>query len=236
MRRLMFALLLANPAGLIAAGMDEAPPRVLMTTSMGEVTIELDREKAPIAVGNFLGYVERGDYDGTIFHRVIPGFMVQGGGHDPDLSLRTEGETIRNEADNGLRNETGTVAMARMSGIDSASRQFFINVNDNTHLDHKETSCTREDIADAEAARERGLYKPLSCANFGYAVFGRVVDGMDVVHAIEIVETASRDGHDDVPVEPVIIESITLLPDGEAQASAGRGVDAGEDEGEPARP
>ncbi len=234
MRRLFLALLLAIPALLHAADL-KAPPRVLMTTSMGEVTIELDREKAPIAVGNFLGYVERGDYDGTIFHRVIPGFMVQGGGHDPDMSLRTEGQTIRNEADNGLRNETGTVAMARMSGIDSASRQFFINVNDNTHLDHKETSCTREDIADVEAARERGLYKPLSCANFGYAVFGRVVEGMDVVHAIEIVETTSKDGHEDVPVEPVIIESIELLPDA-AAASAGRGVDAGEDEGESTSP
>lgn len=186
-------------------------PRVVLETSMGDVTLELDSEKAPVTVQNFLKYVERGAYDGTIFHRVIPGFMVQGGGYEPDLTLREDDSTVRNEADNGLKNLVGTVAMARMSEIDSASRQFFINVNDNAHLDHRETSCTREDMADVAAARDRGLYKPLTCDSFGYAVFGSVVDGMDVVHAIEIVETQSREDLDDLPVEPVVIESARVL-------------------------
>jgi len=189
---------------------DQAP-RVLMKTSRGDVVIELNREKAPVSVANFLGYVERGAYDGTIFHRVIPGFMVQGGGFDADMKERPEGETIRNEADNGLANTTGTIAMARLAEIDSASRQFFINVNDNTHLDHKRTSCTREQMADYREARTRGLMKPLTCEGFGYAVFGRVVEGMDVIAEIELVETHSQAGHRAVPVEPVTIESMTIL-------------------------
>lgn len=195
-----------------------AEPHVLMKTNMGDVVLELDQEKAPISVDNFLGYVERGDYDGTIFHRVIPGFMIQGGGHDPDMTMRRERQTIRNEADNGLKNVVGTVAMARMSGIDSAARQFFINVGENTHLDHKPTSCTREEVAEVQAARQQGRAKPLTCDGYGYAVFGRVVRGMDVVRDMEIRETTVRGGHRNVPVEPIVIESMTVIDDAGATA------------------
>lgn len=186
-------------------------PRVVMTTSLGDVVLELDEEKAPVTVANFLGYVRRGDYDNTIFHRVIPGFMVQAGGHTEDLTLLPEGPMIRNEADNGLTNLDGTIAMARMGEIDSASRQFFINVADNPHLDHKPTSCTREERAEVEQARARGLMKPLTCDSFGYAVFGRVVEGMDVIREIELVETRSVDEMDDVPVEPLIIRAMRVV-------------------------
>jgi len=185
--RVLFCLLLA--ASVLAA---EAEPRVRMETSLGGVVLELNRDKAPKTVANFIGYVERGDYDGTIFHRVIPGFMVQGGGLEPDMTIRPDHGTVRNEAD-------------------SASREFFINVDDNTHLDHKPTSCTREEVADVEAARAKGLAKPLTCDSYGYAVFGRVVEGMDVIRDIEFVETTSRDGRNNVPVEPVVIESMKLL-------------------------
>lgn len=192
------------------AAADDAP-RVLMKTTMGDIVIELVPTEAPVSVRNFLGYVERGDYDGTIFHRVIPGFMIQAGGHEPSMDIRADGEMIHNEADNGLKNVTGTLALARSEEIDSASRQFFINVSDNTHLDHKPSSCTREDEAARAVARERGLFKPRTCDSFGYAVFGRVVDGMDVVRDIEIVETTSKAGHGDVPVEPIVIESMVVL-------------------------
>ncbi len=188
-----------------------AKPSVLMKTTFGEVLIELEPQLAPVSVENFLGYVRRGDYDGTVFHRVIPGFMVQGGGHDPDMTLRPDGDTILNEADNGLANVTGTIAMARMAEIDSASRQFFINVNDNTHLDHKSTSCTREQVASVAAARQKGLYKPLACDSYGYTVFGRVVGGMGVIERIAGVETRTVGGHRDVPLEPVLIESVVLI-------------------------
>ncbi len=207
MRWLAAAVLLTVSLNLSARDF----PVVVIETSLGDITIQLEHRRAPITVQNFLGYVERGDYDGTIFHRVIPGFMVQGGGFHPDMTLRPEGQMIRNEADNGLNNIQGTVAMARTSAIDSASNQFFINVDNNLHLNHKPTSCTREQVASVEAAREKGLFKPLSCDSFGYAVFGQVIDGMDVVRAIEIVETSSKDGHDDVPVDPVIIETVRVV-------------------------
>lgn len=153
---------------------------VVMTTSHGEITIELDAEKAPITVENFLAYVDEGFFDGTIFHRVIPGFMVQGGGMTEDMIQKKGHAPIKNEADNGLKNLRGTLAMARTADVNSATSQFFINLKDNAFLDH-------------------------GSRDFGYAVFGRVIEGMDVVDAIAAVQTGNRGMHQDVPVEPVTI-------------------------------
>ena len=202
-KRLLPALLLCVSLGALADA-----PKVVITTNLGKITVQLNPEKAPVTVKNFLAYVDKGEYDGTIFHRVIPGFMIQGGGLTRDLTPRPEGEAIHNEADNGLKNTVGTIAMARMNDIDSATRQFFINVADNTHLDHTPQSCTRKDMDEYAKARERGLYKPMTCKNFGYAVFGHVVSGMDVVHRIEGVATQAKGGYQNLPVEPVVIESI----------------------------
>lgn len=152
---------------------------VVLTTSLGEITIALDAEKAPISVKNFLDYVDAQFYDGTIFHRVIKGFMVQGGGFTPDMQQKTTRAPIRNEADNGLKNVRGSLAMARTQVKDSATAQFFINLVDNTFLDH-------------------------GSRDFGYAVFGQVVQGMDVVDRIAEVKTARGD----VPVEQVIILNV----------------------------
>ena len=156
---------------------------VEMTTSAGTLRIELDDAKAPLSTANFLGYVNAGHYDGTVFHRVIKGFMVQGGGFAPGMKQKpTQGE-IRNEANNGLKNEQYTLAMARTSAPHSASSQFFINTTGNTFLNHS-----------SESAQ-----------GWGYAVFGKVVEGMDVVDQIERVATGNRGGHGDVPVEDVLI-------------------------------
>ena len=154
-------------------------PVVVMSTSKGDVTMELFEDKAPISVKNFLRYADEGFYDGTIFHRVIKGFMVQGGGMDAQGRQKPTHEAIKNEAANGLKNRRGTLAMARTPEVDSATAQFFINTVDNDGLDH--------------GARD-----------FGYAVFGRVTAGMDVVDQIE----AARTGRGDVPVEPIVIKSI----------------------------
>ncbi|MBM5812225.1 MAG: peptidyl-prolyl cis-trans isomerase [Gammaproteobacteria bacterium] len=151
-------------------------------TSLGTITVELDPESAPITCENFLRYVDASHFDGTIFHRVIPGFMIQGGGFDADLEQKDTGPPIRNEAANGLRNRRGALAMARTSDLHSATAQFFINLVDNAFLDHRP-------------------------GNFGYAVFGRVSDGMEVVDAIAGVATGRQRGHDDVPLEPVIVHS-----------------------------
>ena len=196
-------------ATAFAVGAFAAPPSVVIDTSMGKITVQLDPDKAPVSVKNFLAYVNKGAYDGTIFHRVIPGFVIQGGGLTPDLkSLPDDGQPIHNEADNGLRNVTGTIAMAREEAIDSATRQFYINTGNNANLDHTPQSCTRKQMASIMAARERGLYKPMTCKTFGYAVFGQVVKGMNVVRKIEAVPTHSAGGMADVPVKPVIINSI----------------------------
>lgn len=158
--------------------------RVTMTTSEGEITIELDEANAPISAKNFLEYTDNGDYDGTIFHRVIEGFMIQGGAFEPDMTQRPSREPITNEWQNGLSNEKYTLAMARLGNQpDSATSQFFINVADNAFLDQPRDGA-------------------------GYAVFARVVEGHDVVDRIKDVKTTSRGGHDDVPAEPVIIESV----------------------------
>ncbi|HEY6007477.1 MAG TPA: peptidylprolyl isomerase [Geobacteraceae bacterium] len=167
---------------------EEKNPTVCMETSHGTITIELFKDKAPISVRNFLSYVKEGFYDGTIFHRVIKSFMIQGGGFDADMNQKKTKFAIKNEAANGLSNKRGTLAMARTAVVDSATAQFFINVVDNTFLDH------------------RGKTPDL----FGYAVFGQVTEGMDVVDAIKEVKTANRGGHGDVPVEPVVITSVKV--------------------------
>ena len=161
---------------------------VTMETNKGVITLELDREKAPDSVENFVTYAKSGHYDGTIFHRVIPGFMIQGGGFDSSMKQKETNPPIKNEAANGLKNDKGTVAMARTNVPDSATSQFFINVKDNDFLNH--TSPTPQ--------------------GWGYAVFGKVTDGMDVVESIENVATANKGGQQDVPVSDVIIEKVTI--------------------------
>ena len=156
---------------------------VEMTTSAGTLRIELDDAKAPLSTANFLSYVNAGHYDGTVFHRVIKGFMVQGGGFAPGMKQKPTHGEIRNEANNGLKNEHYTLAMARTSAPHSASAQFFINATDNTFLNHSSESPQ----------------------GWGYAVFGKVVEGKDVVDQIERVATGNRGGHGDVPVEDVLI-------------------------------
>ena len=157
---------------------------VKLHTNFGEITLELDAEKAPITVANFLEYVNSGFYDNTIFHRVIDGFMIQGGGMEPGMSQKPTNETIKNEADNGLLNKNYTVAMARTSSPHSASSQFFINVADNDFLN----------------------FTSPNGAGWGYCVFGKVVGGTEVVDKIKKVKTGNKAGHQDVPVEDVIIE------------------------------
>jgi cyclophilin family peptidyl-prolyl cis-trans isomerase len=152
-------------------------------TSLGGFTLELDADKAPITVANFLTYVDEGFFDGLIFHRVIPGFMIQGGGLSSDMEQKKGKAPIKNEAANGLQNKRGTVAMARTGVVDSATSQFFINLTDNGFLDHQ------------------------GPANFGYAVFGKVVDGLDTIDRIAKEKTGRRRGHDDVPVSDVVIHS-----------------------------
>lgn len=209
-------------AALVAANAWAGGPEVQIDTTMGKITVELDADKAPITVRNFLSYVDQGAYDGTVFHRVIPGFMIQGGGLDKDLKSLPEGETIHNEADNGLGNVTGTIAMAREDAIDSATRQWFINVVDNPHLDHSRQSCTRKQMESIAEAQAKGLFKPQTCKSFGYAVFGHVVSGMDVVHAIEQVPTHSANGFDDVPVTAVVINHVTRVTAKSPAAPAGK--------------
>ena len=164
---------------------------VLMQTNFGDITIELNYEKAPITAANFEQYVRDGFYDGVIFHRVIDGFMVQGGGFDVSMDQKETRAHIENEADNGLKNDEGTLAMARTMDPHSASAQFFINVGDNAFLNH-----TGKDSQ-----------------GWGYAVFGKVVEGMDVVNTIKKVATTSKSGHQDVPADPVVIDSATMIED-----------------------
>ncbi|CAL9649034.1 peptidylprolyl isomerase [Streptomyces lavenduligriseus] len=162
---------------------------VELNTSAGRIVLELNDAEAPKTVENFLAYVRSGHYDGTIFHRVISDFMIQGGGFTPDMQQKSTLAPIQNEADNGLKNDNYTVAMARTNDPHSATAQFFINVKDNAFLNH--TSKTPN--------------------GWGYAVFGRVTEGQDVVDAIKGVKTGSSRGHQDVPVQPVVIESAKIL-------------------------
>ncbi|HIJ82756.1 MAG: Peptidylprolyl isomerase [Magnetococcales bacterium] len=161
-----------------------AHPMVTLSTSLGEIVLELDEVKAPITVKNFLEYLDSGFYNDTIFHRVIPGFMIQGGGMTPSMDEKPNRSPIKNEADNGLSNDRGTIAMARTQVKDSATSQFFINVADNTFLNH-------------------------GSRDFGYAVFGKVVKGMEIVDAIAKVKTGRKAGQSDVPLEPIAIQSAT---------------------------
>ncbi|MFV2081459.1 MAG: peptidylprolyl isomerase [bacterium] len=161
---------------------------VTIETSKGIIVAELDQEKAPVTVDNFLTYTREGHYDGTIFHRVISGFMIQGGGITADMNDKSTHKPITNEADNGLKNLRGTLTMARTSQINSATSQFFINLVDNAFLEHRDKSAQ----------------------GYGYAVFGRVIEGIDVVDAIAGVETGSVGGYSDVPVESVVINKVIV--------------------------
>ena len=165
-----------------------ALPVVVLATSLGNIKVQLNSQAAPVTVANFLSYVNSGFYANTIFHRVIPGFMIQGGGFTANLQQKATNAPIVNEAANGLSNKRGTVAMARTADINSATSQFFINVVDNTGLDHVDNTA----------------------ANYGYAVFGTVIDGMDVVDQIVAVTTSTQSGMANVPVTPVVINSITV--------------------------
>lgn len=200
---------------LLGSSLAVAEVQVAIKTNLGDITLALDDENAPVTVANFLRYVDDDGYDETVFHRVVSGYVIQGGRYKMDLSDTTESSMIRNEADNGLKNLRGTIAMARYDEIDSASKSFFINLDDNAFLDHAPDSCTRADEKKAAELRERGVYKPATCRSFGYAVFGKVVSGMDVVDLIEMSETRAVATFDDVPVNPVIIMSIKRLADGE---------------------
>ena len=173
----------ATPAASGAAQAKGGKTMVVIETSKGTIKVELDGDKAPITVANFLTYTDEGFFDGTIFHRVIDGFMIQGGGFDANMQQKKTHDPIKNEADNGLKNERGTLAMARTAVVDSATAQFFINLKDNDFLNH-------------------------GGRDFGYAVFGRVVEGMDVVDAIAKVDTGHKNGHGDVPLEAVTLKSV----------------------------
>lgn len=190
--RLLLGLFLSFSTAATMA--DQQPPAgdskmtVRMQTNHGTIVLELDGEKAPKTVENFIAYAKEGFYDGTIFHRVIPGFMVQGGGMEPGMKQKDTKEPIQNEADNGLKNDLGTVAMARTNDPHSATGQFFINVKNNDFLNHSSPSPQ----------------------GWGYCVFGKVTEGMDVVQAIEKVSTGNSGFHQDVPVEDVVIEKVTV--------------------------
>ncbi len=179
-------LVLALASGALVEGAED--PVVVIETSVGDITVRLNPNKAPGSVENFLAYVNDGFYDGTIFHRVIPNFMIQGGGFTADMQKKPVGEPIKNEAGNGLKNRRGTVVMARTNEIHSATSQFFINVKDNDSLN----------------------YKGPSVRDYGYTVFGEVTGGMDVVDKIKKVKTGRKGSYKDVPVEAVVIKTIRL--------------------------
>ena len=164
-------------------------PHIKFETSLGNFTAELYSDKAPKSVENFVSYVNAGFYDGTIYHRVIPNFMIQGGGMNPDMSEKTNNAAIENEADNGLKNTKGTLAMARTNDPHSATSQFFVNAKDNAFLDHT-------------AKNAQG---------WGYAVFGEVIEGIEVVDAIEKVKTGNNGSHTDVPLEAVVMNKVTVI-------------------------
>ncbi|WP_456378551.1 peptidylprolyl isomerase [Thiolapillus sp.] len=181
MKQILLSLLFSM--SLAATAMAE-PVKVVMETSKGDIELSLDQDKAPISVANFLRYVDEGFYNGTIFHRVIPDFMIQGGGMNVDMQRKPGQAPIKNEAKNGLKNRRGTIAMARTSDPHSATTQFFINHQDNTNLDYP------------------------SFDGWGYTVFGKVTKGMDVVDAIAATPTGTKNGHRDVPVETILIKSV----------------------------
>ncbi len=191
MKALFVALCFALSTSVFAAQAKNLSKtiKVKMETNYGDIVLELNQEKAPITVSNFLKYTENKFYDGTIFHRVINNFMIQGGGLTPDMQKKTTLSEIKNEADNGLKNHVGTIAMARTNMVDSATSQFFINVNDNDFLNH------------------RGK----NPSEYGYTVFGKVTEGMTVVNRIKTAATTSKGGRQNVPTEPIIIKKVTRL-------------------------
>jgi len=191
MKALMLSILVVLGVTLAAGAADKpgANPKVVLDTSKGEIVLELYLQKAPETVVNFLGYVDAKFYDGTIFHRVIPNFMIQGGGFLPLMRPKPGKAPIQNEADKGLKNDRGTIAMARTGDPHSATAQFFINTVNNSFLNHKNKT-------------QQG---------WGYTAFGRVIKGMDVVDVISAVETTKRAGYPDVPVQPVVIRSVRRL-------------------------
>lgn len=188
---MLAAMLFLTPTLSFAKGntMSDTATKVKLTTSLGAITIQLNPEKAPVSSANFLTYVKEGFYDGTIFHRVIPGFMAQGGGFDTSFNQKPTHAPIKNEADNGLANKRGTLAMARTNVPDSATGQFFINYKDNSFLN----------------------YSSPTLSGWGYAVFGEVVDGMDVVDAMAKQPTGNRGGHQDVPTTDIVIEKAEIV-------------------------
>ncbi|MDO8844494.1 peptidylprolyl isomerase [Methylicorpusculum sp.] len=188
---LAFALLLSITSTPFAQEkqMSQTQSKVKLTTTLGEITIQLNTEKAPVSSENFLAYVKEGFYNGTIFHRVIPGFMAQGGGFDAAFEQKTTHAPIKNEADNGLLNKKGTLAMARTSDPGSATAQFFINLKDNSFLD----------------------YSSPTPNGWGYAVFGEVIDGMDVVEAMATQPTGNKGMHQDVPKTDIVIEKAEVV-------------------------
>lgn len=191
----------ADPAPRMAARVPEGPPRVRLSTTLGEIVVELDREHAPLSVDNFLQYVDAGQYDGTIFHQVVDGYVALGGGFTPELVEKPTRTPVRNEAHNGLKNLRGTIAMARdRSSIDSSTCQFFINLQDNPSLDHR--SRTAEE--------------------YGYCVFGKVIEGMEIVDRLAKVETHDTEAFELIPISPVVIRTARREPSPPASAIAGR--------------
>jgi peptidyl-prolyl cis-trans isomerase B (cyclophilin B) len=188
---ILFLMLFLTPTLSFAKenNMSDTPTKVKLTTTLGEIIIQLDTEKAPVSSANFLTYVNEGFYNGTIFHRVIPGFMAQGGGFDTSFNQKAVHAPIKNEANNGLKNNRGTIAMARTNDPNSATAQFFINYKDNSFLNH--TSQTS--------------------SGWGYAVFGEVIEGMDVVDAMAKQPTGNRGGHQDVPKTDIVIEKAEVI-------------------------
>ncbi|MDH3713645.1 MAG: peptidylprolyl isomerase [Gammaproteobacteria bacterium] len=187
--RFVSLILLSVVSGLTAVSADNQAPKVRLQTSLGEIVVQLDAQTAPLSVANFLAYVDKAHYDGTIFHRVMPGFMIQGGGFTAGFDRRVGGEPIRNEADNGLKNLRGTIAMARTQDPHSATSQFFINTVDNGFLDHREPTA-------------RG---------WGYAVFGKVVEGMETVDRISAVPTGRHDRYENVPKQAIVIQHVARI-------------------------
>ncbi len=188
-RKIMYTLLLTMGIATSCLAKKAEATKVMLKTNYGNIEIELYPKKAPQTVKNFLRYVKENKYNGTIFHRVIDGFMIQGGGLTPDMKKVSAHRPIKNEADNGLKNEAGTIAMARTGTVDSATNQFFINVNDNDFLNHKSKD-------------PKG---------FGYAVFGKVTKGMPIINKIKMIKTAVKNGRRDVPTQDVIIQSARKL-------------------------
>jgi len=185
MRKTLLSILLTIPLLVSSLSLAQDNPIVVIQTNKGAITVELWADKAPISVENFLRYTDNSFFDGMVFHRVIPGFMIQGGGFSPDMVQKSTYDAIKNEASASVPNERGTLAMARTNVVDSATAQFFVNLVDNDFLNHTDET-------------QRG---------FGYAVFGEVIEGMDVVDTIAKVETATTKGFQNVPTEPVVITS-----------------------------